>query len=417
MQIKVTYTQMNVTTPRQVISVYQVAPFGIPSGITNDVLTEAGSMVVALGASNPSETGAPSADGQAWVSDLAEPLKGRWQAVATSGGGSVELTNKSGSTQTAGTIVIFDKSNSSAFKVSSNLQDRRVAGVLEADTVNNSVGSVAVIGKLVTVNVQGNVAIGDWLVQSSTSGRASSYGIVKPSSGGIGVAMTAYSGGGAGTVTALVYTDVYSAYLPIETLGTAVSNSASSTTVSVTHTLASGSNRIALAFVALQTNSVTGVTYGGVAMTQLGTVNNGTEKLYVYYLLESSMPANGSKTVTATFNSSSGGGISVFTLQNVKQSAPSTPVTNSSGGASYLSASVSVGAQKSWAISVVFATIAGSFTHDSGQVEVTDYFLVTSGIGTMATSYEECGTGTNTQGSTGSAAGRMNFIATVIEPV
>lgn len=407
----------NVNIQNRIVRVIRVYDRNIPSGITVDTLTEAGSMIVASAASTPSETGAPSADGQAWVSDLAEPLKGRWTAVATSAGGVIQLTNKSGSTQVAGTVVIFDKTNSEAFTTSSTLNDRRVCGVLTEDISNNASGQVAVKGKIITVNVQGNVSIGDWLIQSATTGRASSFGSLPPSTGAIGIALTSYSGGGAGTVSALVDVDIYSATLQIELLGTgATGSTAAATSVSATHTLSSGSNRIAIACVYVQTNTVTGVTYGGVAMTQLGVATGSNERCYIYYLLEASLPANGSKTVTASFSGSSAAQISVFTLKNAKQSAPGTAVTNTSAAAATLTVDLTVTYASSFGITAAGQAAGGTFTHGTGQVEITDN---AAGLGALATSYEDfTTTGTMTQSSTTTAgANRMVMIGTVVDPI
>lgn len=407
----------NVNIQNRIVRVIRVYDRNIPGGITVDTLTEAGSMIVASAASTPSETGAPSADGQAWVSDLAEPLKGRWQPIITSAGGSIELTNKSGSNQVAGTVVILDKSNDSAFTTTTTLNDRRVVGVLEEDIDNNATGQVASKGKSVTVKVQGNVARGDWIIASTTVGRASSYGVVRPTIGAIGIALTAYSGGGAGTVTVLLDVDIYSATLAIDLLGTAGTNgSNSASSLDVTHTLSTASNRIAFACVYVQTQTCSGVTYGGVAMTQLGVATGSNERMYIFYLLEASLPANGSKTVTATLSGAAPVEMSVFTLKNAKQSAPGTAVTNTSASAQTLTVDLTVNILTSFAITAAGQTGGGTYIHGTGQVEISDH--TTGWAAAMATSYEECSaTGTNTQSSTTNAgANRMVMIGTVVEP-
>lgn len=406
----------NANIQSRITRVIRVYDRNIPSGITVDTLTAAGSLVVASAPSTPSETGAPSANNQAWVSNLALPLKGAWQAIATSAGGSIQLTNKSGSNQVAGAVVVLDKTNDSAFTTTTVLNDRRVVGVLEENISNNATGSVAVKGKIVTVNVQGNVSRGSWLITSATAGAAAEYGTVRPATGGIGIALTAYSGGGSGTVLAVVDVDLYSAYLAIEYLGTAATGSATSTTVSATHTLLTGGNRIAFAFVVCPiAQTVSGVTYGGVAMTRLGTgVAGVSERMEIYYLLEASMPATGSKTVTATISGSAACGVHVWTIKNAKQSAPSTPVTNSSSSASYLSATVTVSIQGSFAITGGFTASGLTATQDAGQVELTD---TGAAGGALSTSYEECNAGSNTQGLTISSGNRMLIMASIVEPV
>lgn len=50
MKIKVTYTKFNVTVPRKVAKVYRVIPFGLPSGITTDTITQKGGLIAGTGA-------------------------------------------------------------------------------------------------------------------------------------------------------------------------------------------------------------------------------------------------------------------------------------------------------------------------------------------------------------------------------
>lgn len=50
MKIKVTYTKFNVTVPRRVAKVYRVIPFGLPSGITLDVITQKGGLIAGTAA-------------------------------------------------------------------------------------------------------------------------------------------------------------------------------------------------------------------------------------------------------------------------------------------------------------------------------------------------------------------------------
>jgi len=192
---------------QEVVLVVRVSDFSIPSGITADILNEKGSMIVATAAGVPSETGAASADGLVWVSDATEILGGRW-AAQSGGGGDIDLTNKSGSDQVAGTVVIHDADNDSSFKTTTTLRDRRVIGVLSEDIVSNASGKVAVAGKIVTVKVQGNVTRGQWLIASATEGRAQQDGYTR-TPGVIGMALTSYAGGGAGTVSALIAVDMY----------------------------------------------------------------------------------------------------------------------------------------------------------------------------------------------------------------
>jgi hypothetical protein len=113
-----------------------------------------------------------------------------------------ELTNQSGGTLTAGAVVIADASNDSSFTTTTTADDPLVIGVVMESIANAAAGRVATAG-IVTVNVQGNVARGDFLSTSTTAGRAKSAGGAR-NAGTFARALTAYAGGGAGTVTAVV---------------------------------------------------------------------------------------------------------------------------------------------------------------------------------------------------------------------
>ena len=206
MYMVVTKNVLNATVQKKAVLRVRIADYRIPSGITADVLTEAGSMIVASAVGVPAETGAPSADGQVWVSDLSLPKKGYWGAVA-SGGGVAKLTNKSGSTQAAGTVVIMDADNNESFTTTSIRGDRRVIGVLAEDIANNSAGNVYVGATTGTVKVTGAVSRGMWLIASATTEYAEANGYTRPN-GAVGLALTE-NASGTGTITALIIIDLY----------------------------------------------------------------------------------------------------------------------------------------------------------------------------------------------------------------
>ncbi len=114
-----------------------------------------------------------------------------------------DLTNNDGSQRAANDLVVQDTSGASRFKRTTTQGDAHDAYVVVETIDNAATGRVAYAG-FVTVNVQGNVAVGDFLRPSTTSGRAESAGAtIAP--GCFGRAYTAYSGGGAGTVTAYLF--------------------------------------------------------------------------------------------------------------------------------------------------------------------------------------------------------------------
>ena len=111
----------------------------------------------------------------------------------------VALTNKSGDTLVEGAVCVIDTSNEEAFTTTTTA-DRTDVKVLISRTANDADGYLAAVGK-VTVLVTGNVAKGDRLVSSTTAGRAKSNGA---SGKGFAVALTDYTGGAEGEVTAML---------------------------------------------------------------------------------------------------------------------------------------------------------------------------------------------------------------------
>jgi hypothetical protein len=118
--------------------------------------------------------------------------------------GKASMTNKSGGDLAAGAVVILEAAYDDAFTTTTIASDRRILGVLSESIANNAAGLVYTAPEKCTVLVQGNVARGDFLVTSTTAGRASSVGKLKSGPGIFAVATTAYSGGGAGSVSAIL---------------------------------------------------------------------------------------------------------------------------------------------------------------------------------------------------------------------
>jgi len=55
MKVKVSYTEFSANVPRKVSKVYRVIPFGIPSGITSDVITQKGGLIAGTAAGSVAE--------------------------------------------------------------------------------------------------------------------------------------------------------------------------------------------------------------------------------------------------------------------------------------------------------------------------------------------------------------------------
>ena len=110
---------------------------------------------------------------------------------------------------------------------------------------------------------------------------------------------------------------------------------ASSASFSNSFTVANNSNRILLVHVACNsTQSVSGVTYNGVAMTALfsNTYNDGSTNYSLYYLLA---PTTGANTLTVNLTGATGVGLNVYSYYNMEQQAPEASMNTSgtNGGA------------------------------------------------------------------------------------
>jgi hypothetical protein len=186
-----------------VIQVYETNNFNVPSGITVDILTEEGQLITALSANTPLAIAAPTANNQTLVSDLS--VAGKWKigASAGGGGGQITLTNKDSANALSGSVVIADLANDKAFLGTAVPNHLGAIGVLAEDININASGKVN-IAALATTLVSGNVKRGEWLVTSATKWRGKTAGYNKPLYGTIGYALTEYSGGGNGTVDAVV---------------------------------------------------------------------------------------------------------------------------------------------------------------------------------------------------------------------
>lgn len=89
--------------------------------------------------------------------------------------GTSRLTNKSGSQVAQYSIVVIDDSNALAFKTTTTERDTPVAGITAEAIDNNATGKVVLFG-VYSVSVSGSVTNGDYLVTSTTAGKAISGG-------------------------------------------------------------------------------------------------------------------------------------------------------------------------------------------------------------------------------------------------
>ena len=167
----------------------------------------------------------------------------------------------------------------------------------------------------------------------------------------------------------------------IAKVGTDTSGTGNGLTLSFSHTLVAGSNRIVIVCFGSEHNgiAVSGITYGGKAMTlaiSFETPASGTKFLsQIWYILEANLPGNGAKTVTITATGSTSnlevnGFCSEYT--GVAQNAPE--VTNGASQTSGNTITNTVSpSTNAWVISAMGSGNTGTWTHGASQVEVLDF--------------------------------------------
>lgn len=168
----------------------------------------------------------------------------------------------------------------------------------------------------------------------------------------------------------------------IAKVGIDTSGSGVNLTLSFSHTLVSGADRIVIVSIGVEngyTIDVSTVTYGGVAMTVAVEGITGTSGFVylaeVWYILENDLPSDGAQTVeincTGTeYELEVDGFCSEYI--GVTQGAPEATDDQSQIAGTTITNVISP-SDGAWVISVVGAGNAGSWTHGGGQVEVLDF--------------------------------------------
>ena len=109
------------------------------------------------------------------------------------------------------------------------------------------------------------------------------------------------------------------------TLDAVSTGTTTGTSVTVSHTTGTGANRLMLVGISYRnkdSETVSAISYGGSALTLVGTIANGTNsRIYIYRLLN---PAQGTANLAVTFNNAvdRGAVVAVATFFNVNQSSP-----------------------------------------------------------------------------------------------
>lgn len=198
----ITEKRNNIVETQTIRTVLKISPFDVtPRAVLKEYFEAAGDLLVGTGAGTYARL-AKGANGT-WLGVDITSGNLAYAAIEAGGGMTFDMTNGSLSSAPAGTLAILDTSGNNKFTTSAVPYDSRVIAIVTETIASGAEGQLAAGGKY-TVLVQGNVAIGQWLVQSATNGRAMAAGYSKPAVGAIGYATTSYSGGGAGSVEAVV---------------------------------------------------------------------------------------------------------------------------------------------------------------------------------------------------------------------
>jgi pectate lyase len=164
----------------------------------------------------------------------------------------------------------------------------------------------------------------------------------------------------------------------------AATTSTGRTSLSWSHAIGGGTDRMLLVGVAVEDAStadanITSVTFGGtplIAVPNSKRSGGGTGiiQTQLFYLLSGSLGAAGSRTVTVTMQGAVDGiAAGAVSLAGVSQGAPQSAATNvDTSGADSISTSISSAAASSWVVDVVGSGNSGSFTASGGQTERND---------------------------------------------
>jgi hypothetical protein len=190
-------------------------------------------------------------------------------------------------------------------------------------------------------------------------------------------------------------------------------NGSTGDSLSFSHTIGNGSDRILVVGLGAEDGSVakleiTGVTYNGVAM-HLVTGSSATagtstfQKTDLYYLLDNELPLAGTYSVVVTYagsvNDRSGGAVSLF---NVAQQTAEAVNTSTNTSSNTISTDINVISDGAWVVDVVGCGNSGTFIATGSGMEerfdVSPYSSSAAGstlpiatAGTVATSWQHSG--------------------------
>lgn len=103
--------------------------------------------------------------------------------------GTMTLTNRSGGALSKYAVVVVDTANDSSFTTTTTERDDSVVGVVWAASIaNNAAGMVVLRGSVAEIEVTGAISRGDFLITSTTAGKAKSGG-TSDAGGAFGLAL------------------------------------------------------------------------------------------------------------------------------------------------------------------------------------------------------------------------------------
>lgn len=179
---------------KQAVRVIRIAKFNIPNGITENAFNALGDLLVGTGI-NTYMTLTVGNDGEVLTADSSSPGGLKWEAIAA--GGSTLTMRNNGSDVTLGDVVINDGAIDNGVKMTTRERDFRVLGVSGGSTLNGVDGPFYNSG-IQDIKVTGAVKRGNWLITSTTAGRAKDSGSPsRPAEGGLGIALQENASGNA----------------------------------------------------------------------------------------------------------------------------------------------------------------------------------------------------------------------------
>jgi len=198
------------------------------------------------------------------------------------------------------------------------------------------------------------------------------------------------------------------------------------TSLTWSHAIAAGSDRILVVGVAVEDSStadanITSVTYNGAALTavpssKISGGGTGIIQTQLFYLLNANLPASGAFNVVVSMQGAVDGIVAGATsLAGVSQTAPAPVATKvDTSGADFISTNITTTVANAWVVDVVGSGNSGSFTAGSGQTERWD--IAASGMTGATSTKPLASAGTTSLGWTHSGANRLAHSLASLSP-